>query len=635
MFCHIINLRLMKILRCIAALACLAVCGKANASGLLVEAESFSSRGGWVVDQQAMDVMGSPYLLAHGMGKPVEDAVTTVDIPRGGVWHIYVRTYNWTSPWSDKPGPGAFRVRAGGKTVDAVLGTEGNSWMWQYAGKVRLKAGCTELALCDATGFDGRCDAIYLTDDAGDVPPDSCDLLSAFREEKGGVKPVVSGGDYDLVVVGGGIAGMCAAVAAARGGCRVALVNDRPVLGGNNSSEVRVHLGGHAEIGPYPALGRMLREFGHSRQGNAQPADYYEDDKKSRWIAAEDNIALFAPYHAVSVEMEDSSSIRSVVVQNILTGERLSLSAPLFSDCTGDASVGYMAGADWRTGREAASEFGETLAPETADDMTMGMSVQWYSEDTGKPASFPVFEYGVGFSDDSCEKLVMGEWKWETGMNRDQILEAEMIRDYGLLVVYSNWSWLKNRLADNGRLKNRELAWVAFVGGKRESRRLMGDYIFKQDDIDKNVFHEDASFTASWSIDLHFPDPANTVHFPGSEFKAATVHNYIYPVAVPYRCLYSRNISNLFMAGRNISVTHVALGTVRVMRTTGMMGEVVGMAASVCRRHDALPRDVYRKYLPELKALMSEGAAVEGELPDNQRFNLSRPLKEPKVKLCR
>ena len=102
--------------------------------------------------------------------------------------------------------------------------------------------------MCDATGFDGRCDAIYLTDDAGDVPPDSCDLLSAFREEKGGVKPVVSGGDYDLVVVGGGIAGMCAAVAAARGGCRVALVNDRPVLGGNNSSEVRVHLGGHAEI---------------------------------------------------------------------------------------------------------------------------------------------------------------------------------------------------------------------------------------------------------------------------------------------------------------------------------------------------------------------------------------------------
>ena len=215
-------------------------------------------------------------------------------------------------------------------------------------------------------------------------------------------------------------------------------------------------------------------------------------------------------------------------------------------------------------------------------------------------------------------------------MNLNQITDFERIRDYGLLVVYSNWSFLKNGLKENDKFRNRELAWVAYIGGKRESRRLMGDYILKQDDIDKSVFHEDASFTTSWSIDLHFPDPENSKNFPGAEFKAATNHIYICPYAVPYRCLYSRNINNLFMAGRNISVTHVALGTVRVMRTTGMMGEVVGMAASLCKKHGVSPRDVYQHYIPELQLLMSKGAAKDGSFPDNQRFNLSKPLKSPR-----
>ena len=153
----------------------------------------------------------------------------------------------------------------------------------------------------------------------------------------------------------------------------------------------------------------------------------------------------------------------------------------------------------------------------------------------------------------------------------------------------------------------------------------------KQDDIDKNVFHEDGSFTSSWSIDLHFPDPKNTANFPGGEFKAATVHNWIYPCTVPYRCLYSRNIDNLFMAGRNISVTHVALGTVRVMRTTGMMGEVVGMAAALCRENTCSPREVYQHHLPQLKALMQEGAGKHEGLNDQTFNRANRLLDAPKV----
>ncbi|MDE6490077.1 MAG: FAD-dependent oxidoreductase, partial [Muribaculaceae bacterium] len=237
------------------------------------------------------------------------------------------------------------------------------------------------------------------------------------------------------------------------------------------------------------------------------------------------------------------------------------------------------------------------------------------------------FSYGVNFDETNCERVTMGEWKWETGMNRNQITEAERVRDYGLMVIFSNWSFLKNGLKDNGKFRNRSLDWVAYIAGKRESRRLLGDYILKQDDIDKNVYHEDASFTTTWSLDLHFPDPVNSARFPGQEFKAATNHIFIHPYAVPYRCLYSRNIDNLFMAGRNISVTHVALGTVRVMRTTGMMGEVVGMAADLCRRHSTLPRGIYREHLAELTDLMKAGAGRPAEtLPDNQRFNEANEL---------
>lgn len=181
-------------------------------------------------------------------------------------------------------------------------------------------------------------------------------------------------------------------------------------------------------------------------------------------------------------------------------------------------------------------------------------------------------------------------------------------------------------------LKDRDLAWVAYIGGKRESRRLLGDYILKQDDIDKNVSHEDASFAASRSIDLHLPDSINSVRFPGKEYKAVTIHRYIYSYAVPYRCLYSRNIDNLFMAGRNISTTHIGMGTTRVMRTTGMMGEVVGMAASLAYKNHVSPRGVYQKYLPELKAMMREGAGKPAEgLPDNQNFNVQKHLAQPRA----
>lgn len=598
---------------------------------ILVEAESFSDKGGWSLDQQFMDIMGSPYLIAHGMGRPVADASTAVEIPSDGLYHIYVRTFNWVSPWTSEPGPGRFKISVGGKVLKPVLGSSGDGWMWQSAGSVKLKKGITTLSLKDLTGFDGRCDAVYLTTSEGALPHSGGKELEAFRRISGTIT-AGEGRSFDFVVAGGGIAGMCAAVSAARGGLKVALINDRPVLGGNNSSEIRVHLGGRIEMGPYPALGRMLREFGHSKKGNAQKAGNYEDEKKAAFIAGEKNVTLFSSTRVTDVVMAAPGLIKGLIVRNIETGEEQTLEAPIFCDCTGDGTVGFLSGADWRMGREGRDEFGESLAPEKADALTMGSSVQWYSKDTGSKSMFPEFNYGVTFTEESCEKVKMGEWTWETGMNRNQITDFERIRDYGLLVIYSNWSFLKNHSSVRKEYENLCLDWVAYVAGKRESRRLMGDYILSQEDVDKNVFHEDRTFTTTWHFDLHFPDPRNSSFFPGEEFKAETKSNLIYPYAVPYRCLYSRNVNNLFMAGRDISVTHVALGSTRLMRTAAMMGEVVGMAALICNRHDVLPRDVYRLYLPELRSLMEKGSArTDIVLPDNQNFNQGGYLKEPLV----
>lgn len=611
--------------------AALSLCSltSAQAADLFVETESFADKGGWVVDQQFMNLMGSSYLMAHGLGVPVADAQTKVTFPETGTYYVYVRTYNWTSPWYEGEGPGKFTLSVGKKRLKAELGALGNKWMWQPAGKVKVKAPETTLTLHDLTGFNGRCDAIYFTTDANEVPPAEVEPLEAFRREKLRLpEKAALAGNYDLVVVGGGIAGMSAAVSAARLGCKVALLNDRPVWGGNNSSEVRVHLGGRIESGKYKEIGNLQKEFGPLRGGNARPAEYYEDEKKADWLAKEKNVSLFANYRAVSVEKE-GDRIVAVVAKHIETGEEKRFESPLFVDCTGDGTIGYLAGADFRMGRESRDEFGESTAPEQADKMTMGSSVQWYSVDTKKPSKFPIFKYGVQVNKQNVEKVVMGEWTWETGMNFDQIYEFERIRDYGMMVVFSNWSYLKNEMPQNDKWKSRQLEWVAYVAGKRESRRLMGDYILKEDDLRKFVFHEDGSAATTWTIDLHYPNEKNEKDFNGQAFKSYAKHIAIHPYPIPYRCLYSRNVDNLFMAGRNISVTHVALGTVRVMRTTGMMGEVVGMAASICKKHHIDPRGVYRYHLDELKALMKEGVGKKG-LPNNQTYNKGNSLGEKK-----
>jgi len=571
------------------------------AQTVLVEAESFSDLGGWVVDAQFMDQMGSPYLLAHGLGTPVQPASTTVTIPADGSYRVFVRTRDWVAPY----GPGAFRLAIAGHELPTTFGTNcGPKWTWQAGEPVTLKAGAVKISLVDKTGFEGRCDALILTADAAFTPPEDPAALASFRKQAlnlPATPPTV--GRFDLVVTGGGVAGVSAAVAAARQGLSVALIQDRPVLGGNSSSEIRVQPEGKLGTGPFPHLGDIVAEFVTKTKGNASSAENYHDDKKLAIVQAEPNIKLFLNTHANGVVL-DQHRIVAVVAHQVLTGQDLRFEGRCFADCTGDGTIGALAGADYHMGRESRAETGEPEAPEKADKLLMGTTNMWYATKLPAKNDFPDCPWGLVFNDENCFKVTYGGWDWESGMDRDTIADGEAIRDHNFRAVYGNWSHLKNHL---GGFENWKLQWLAYVGGKRESRRLLGDVILREQDFVQSTAFPDACVPTGWALDVHYATPQARRDFPGQEFrtlvgKAPKVNS----LAVPYRCFYSRNIDNLFMAGRNISTTHVALGAVRVQKTTGLMGVVIGRAAALCKKHDTTPRGIYEKYLEEFKTLLAQ-----------------------------
>lgn len=601
-------------------------------NSVMALATRFNDKGDWTLEQQFVLQMGSSYLMAHGLGTPLaKDAKTEINIPEDGDYRLWVRTKNWTAFWSEGKTPGIFQVLVDGKADPSEFGigktpldvksgidfpddidtsrearAERAQWYWQKGETYHLTKGSHSIALHDLMGLDGRCDAIILTS-TDEVPGDSLEDYRALREALLGSGKPEDKGNYDLVVIGAGMSGLCAAIAAARLGLKVALVQDRYILGGNNSSEVRVGLGGQINMPPYPSLGYILNEIGPDRIGNARGAHHYQDWKKWDVIAAEPNISLFAGYTVVNAEMKDGKIVAVTAVE--ATNQNLiRISGNLFSDCTGDANLAVMAGAATMMGREARSEFGETLAPEKADDFTMGVSIEWYCEDWNTPCSFPdSVDWGLKLDEDTVEPVHRANWYWEVGMRDDQIADAEKIRDYGMYVAYSTFSYCKNRLAKKEDWECTHLTWVSHVSGKRESRRIVGDLILREQDLTRPIPYEDGTCTTTWRIDQHYPMEKNSADYPGEEWMSYGKLMPIDPYAIPYRCLYSRDVPNLFMAGRDISVTHVALGSVRVMRTCAMMGEVVGMAAAVCCRRGSMPRDVYTTWFQDLVELMKKG----------------------------
>ncbi|MGI9471099.1 MAG: FAD-dependent oxidoreductase, partial [Rubripirellula sp.] len=392
--------------------------------------------------------------------------------------------------------------------------------------------------------------------------------------------------------VGGGYAGMGSAISAARMGCRVALVQDRPVLGGNGSSEVRVWAKGNIRRGKFPRIGEIIEEF--ADQAAKSPGTYEEfgDALKERTVEAEPNIDLMLNHHAFQVDM-DGNKVAAVHALNTRSGGEVKILGDYFADCTGHGWIGQWANADL----------------EMTPKGRMGMSNMWAWDEVDTPTQFPETPWALDLemADFPYPRDHHGQWFWESGFDKDAIGDAEGIRDWNLRAVYGAFNAMKNRDGADQHA-NAILTWIAYIGGPRESRRLLGDVILNQDDIVGKREFPDGCVPSTWSIDLHYPKEQYAKKFPDNPFISKAVHgkgvdrSYGYPV--PYRCFYSRNVDNLFMAGRCISVTHEALGTVRVMKTCGMMGEVVGKAASICAVNDCQPRDVYESHLDELLDLL-------------------------------
>lgn len=574
---------------------------------VFVEAESFDEHGGWKLDTQFIQSMGSPYLLAHGLGRKVEDATTQLEIPTAGKYRVWVRTYDWVARWEASPAPGKFSLSIAGSELPVMFGTQGKTWGWQDGGEVELDQGACELRLIDKTGFNGRCDCIYLTSELNATPPPAAEVLSQWRRKQLNLpeKPI-SKGPYDLVVIGGGYAGMGSALSAARMGCRVALLQDRPVLGGNGSSEVRVWAKGNIRRGKFPRIGEIIEEF--ADRATKSPGRYEEfgDALKEKVVRAEPNIDLMLNHHAFAVEM-DKNVIRAVKAIDTRSGAEVKIIGDYFADCTGHAWIGAWAEADL----------------EMTPDGRMGMSNMWAWDEQDEPVAFPETPWALPLEmeDFPYPRDHHGQWFWESGFDKDPLNDSEGIRDWNLRAVFGAFNAMKNRegAADH---RNAFLTWIAYIGGPRESRRLMGDVVLTEEDVVSKRDFPDGCVPSTWSIDLHYPKQQYAKKFPENPFISIAVHgkgvdrSYGYPV--PYRCFYSRNINNLFMAGRCISVTHQALGTTRVMKTCGMMGEVVGKAASICALNQCTPRDVYEKHLDDLLDLVQLPGKARRSTPSGE-----------------
>jgi len=562
----------------------------AQNKGILLEAEGFKNKGGWVVDPQFVEEMGSPYLLAHGMGVAVANAKTSFKLKSKGEYHIWVRTKNWVpGEWE---APGKFKLKINDRLLESELGTK-KGWTWQYVGKEYLAKKEHQIELVDLTGFDGRCDAIYLSK-KNVAPPENADHLSQWRTKMHhkSKSPKVQK-EFDLVVIGGGIAGCAAAIAAAEKDLKVALIHDRPVLGGNASSEVRVHT-----LGIYGHFERIMKMIDTEHYPNGSKKAYKEDEKRLRNIEKYINIHLFLNWRAFDA-YADNDEIEYVDAKNIISQEIVRFKAPLFVDCTGDGWIGYWAKAKYMYGRESSDKFGEAWdkydelwSPKKADNRVMGTSLLWNSYKTNTVQDFPEVPWAIAVAKDN--EALEGGWRWEYSTNDlNQIDDAEQIRDHMLRAIYGSFYNAKQKEGN----ENVALEWVSYISGKRESRRLVGDHIYTFNDVRTHAQFPDSVVVETREIDVHYQQHLKENNKP--DFLSRALFYETEKYYVPYRSLYSKNIENLFMAGRCFSCSHVGLGGPRVMNTTGQMGAAVGYAAYLCKKYQASPRDIYMKYLKE------------------------------------
>lgn len=561
----------------------------------LIEAESVLNKGGWVSDPQFVQQMGSPYLMAHGMGVPVANASTDIDVKRKGNYHVWARTKNWIPGNWDAPGQ--FKIAVNGEELANTLGLQPN-WNWEYAGQVKLKSKQAKVELIDLTGFNGRCDAIYFSQEKT-APPNGKEALKKWRVEKlkePSEPEVVK--KYDLVVTGGGLAGCAAAIAAAEEGLSVALIHDRPVLGGNASSEIRVHT-----LGIYGKFERILKLIDTEHYPNGSSDAIIDQKRRDENVRKFENIDLHLNWRAYDAKSENDF-IQYVDARQTSTGERIRFKAPLFVDATGDGWIGYWSGAKYSYGRESVhqygeewEEWGELWSPEEPDNAVMGSSILFQTVEVDRPIDFPAVPWALPVAKE--HKAVAGEWYWEFSRNDlHQIDDGEQIRDHMLRAIYGSFANAK----EDKENQYYKLQWVSYLLGKRESRRLIGDHVFTFKDVKEHRQFPDSVVQEIRAVDIHYQQ--NLLDESKPDFLSEALFYRTGKYYIPYRSLYSKNINNLFMAGRCFSTSHAGLGGPRVMRTTGQMGAAVGFAASLCHKYRVKPRAIYTQYLKEYMQLI-------------------------------
>ncbi len=406
--------------------------------------------------------------------------------------------------------------------------------------------------------------------------------------------------DADLIIAGGGLSGICCAITAAREGLKVVLVQDRSVVGGNASSEVRLWvLGATSHMGNNNRWAReggvidelLVENIYRNPEGNPVILDNILLDK----VVSEPNIRLLLNTAVYQVQMKDAVTIESVKAYCSQNQTEYALSAPLFCDASGDGVLGFLSGAAFRMGAESREEFGELFAPPEEYGELLGHSLYFYSKDTHRPVHFVPPSFALDditkiprFKSFNSQEFGCKLWWIEYGGRMDTVHDTEKIKWELWKIVYGVWNYIKN----SGKFPEAEtltLEWVGMIPGKRESRRFEGDYMLKQQDITEQRIHADAVAFGGWSIDLHPSDGVYSEQPGCNQWHSKGIYQ------IPLRCLYSRNIANLFLAGRIISATHVAFGSCRVMATSAYVAQASAMAAVLCKKYQCDPADLLKQ----------------------------------------
>jgi len=587
-----------------------------NCLYLWLDAAEIENKGGWKLDTQFVHLMGSSYLIAADMpGVPVEDATVTVSIPQQDTYRIWVRTRNWLRPHD----PGQFQLLVNGQGSSILGKMPSDSWLWEIAGDYELDAGEVTIALHDLTGYFGRCASILITNDFDYTPSREIERIHRDRARIKGLDTAIAfGGDYDIIVVGGGPGGVPAALAAARQGAKTLLLQNRPVLGGNGSREIGITFEGASSHYAYGREGGIAEELRRLR--DRQP-EFTGDwtTALEQMTANQENLTVVYNAHVCDVQMESDTVIKGVTTMDFRNFGKTRYTARQFIDCTGDGWLGYYAGAKYRFGREGQYQHCETLAPEKSDTQTMSGCIRSdhipFIKQMDEPCEYHAPDWVPKLPSDPAEfgrsvdlPGTRMAWWLEAPNTYDDMYDGEESRDALFLVLLGYWHWLKNHWEHHEQAKYLHFRFASITVGRRESRRFIGDYVLTQDDCTEGRRFADGISYTGWHIDIHHAEGIYSGKKGGLHCSVAANMPH-----VPYRCLYSVNIDNLLFAGRNISTTHIAMGTTRVQGTIATLGQTVGTAAAMCIKLGESPRGIYQRHI---KALQQQLLKDDLYIPD-------------------